>query len=301
LGNWDCIIVGAGPAGLSAAVYMGRFRRRTLVIDSGDGRWSYGQVNENYLGFPRGVSARRLHALGRAQAARFGVVFADATVTAVEPRGTGYHVRYRGGRADARTLIWAAGVRDLWPDFPGVRRLVGKHLFWCIVCDGWRTLGRSVVCLGNTEKAVGTVLQFLTYTRDITLVVDGGSRLGSRCHRKLAEAGIPIRVGPVRRVKAGEHGIEQIVLPDGSTLRADYMFSLYGSEPRTELLAEIPVARTRAGYVCVDDKSRTSLPTFFAAGDVSAKHSHQVAAAVQEGSAAAMAANHVLYPPLQRL
>ena len=109
------------------------------------------------------------------------------------------------------------------------------------------------------------------------------------------------RVGPVRRVAVTEKGIREIVLADRSTLRADYIFSLYGSQPRTELLAQIPVARTRAGYVCVDDKSRTSLPTFFAAGDVRAKHSHQVAAAVQEGSAAAMAANHVLYPPLQRL
>src|SRR6188508_1779275 len=153
LKTWDCIIVGAGPAGLSAAVYMGRFRRRTLVLDSGDGRWSYGQVNENYLGFPRGVSARRLHALGRAQAERFGVVIRDAAVTAVAPRGAGYHVRYHGGQAEARTLIWAAGVRDLWPSFPGVRRLVGKHLFWCIVCDGWRTLGKRVVVLGNTDKA----------------------------------------------------------------------------------------------------------------------------------------------------
>src|SRR3954465_11075733 len=80
---WECVIVGAGPAGLSAAVYMGRFRRRTLVLDCGDGRWSYGQHNDNYLGSPSGASAVRLRALGRAQAARFGVAFEDAEVTGV--------------------------------------------------------------------------------------------------------------------------------------------------------------------------------------------------------------------------
>ena len=299
--NWDCIIVGGGPAGLSAAVYMGRFRRRTLVLDCADGRWAYGQRNENYLGFPRGVSARRLHALGRAQAERFGVVFRDVTVTRVEPRGTGYRVHYRGGQADARTLIWAAGVRDLWPDFPGVRRLVGKRLFWCIVCDGWRTLGRPIVLLGNTEKAVGTALQFLTYTRDLTFVADPGARLSTRCHRKLEEAGIPVRTGPVRRVAVRERGLAQVVLADRSALRVDYIFSLYGSEPRTELLRDIPVARSRSGYVRIDDKNRTNVPTFFAAGDVSDKFGHQVATAVHEGAAAAMSANHVLYPERQRL
>ena len=203
---WDCVIVGAGPAGLSAAVYMGRFRRSTLVLDSQDGRWSYGQVNDNYLGFPGGVRARRLHALGRAQAERFGVTFQDALVTGIAEQAGGYRIEYRGGEAEARTVIWAAGVRDRWPAFPGVRRLVGKHLFWCIVCDGWRTLGRSVLLLGNTEKAVGTALQFLTYTRDLTFVMDPGPKLNARCRQKLGSAGIPVRCGQVKRVQASDTG-----------------------------------------------------------------------------------------------
>jgi thioredoxin reductase (NADPH) len=298
--TWDCVIVGAGPAGLSAAVYMGRFRRSTLVLDSGDGRWSYGQVTDNYLGFPGGVRARRLHTLGRAQASRFGVIFRDALVTRVEARASGYRIHHRGGAATARTVIWAAGVRDLWPDFPGVRRLVGKRLVWCIVCDGWRTRDRSVVLLGNTEKAVSTALQFLTYTRELTFVTDR-PRFSARCRRKLDEAGVRVQRGRIRRVAAGEHGIERVVLDDRSELKPDYIFSLYGSEPRTELLRALPVALTHSGYVRIDDKCRTNVPTFFAAGDVSDKHGHQVAAAVHEGAAAAMSANHVLYPPLQRL
>ena len=298
---WDCIIVGAGPAGLSAAVYMGRFRRATLVLDCADGRWSYGQVNENYLGFPRGVSARRLHALGRAQAERFGVAFRDGMVTRIEARGAGYRVHYGGGHGDARTVIWAAGVRDLWPEFPGARRLVGKRLFWCIVCDGWRTLGRSVLLLGNSEKGVGTALQFLTYTRDLTFVNAHGSRLSARCHRKLEEAGIAVHRGGIQRVVAREDAIDRVVLDDRTELRPEYIFSLYGSEPRTELLRGLPVARSPSGHVRIDDKNRTNVPTFFAAGDVSDKFGHQVATAVHEGATAAMSANHVLYPPLQRL
>ena len=298
--TWDCIIVGAGPAGLSAAVYMGRFRRTTLVLDASDGRWSYGQVNENYLGFPGGVRARKLHALGRAQAERFGVTFRETLVTRIEANGAGYVVHHRGGHAAARTVIWAAGVRDLWPDFPGVRKLVGKSLFWCIVCDGWRTQGKRVLLLGNTEKAVGTALQFLTYTRDVTFLV-GAASLSARCHRKLDEVRIPVRRGTVKRVSAGLDGIERVVLDDGTEMKPDLIFSLYGSEPRTELLRGLPVVLTRGGHVRIDEKNKTSLPAFFAAGDVSDKHGHQVATAVHEGAAAAMSANHVLYPPLQRL
>src|SRR5258708_27628694 len=91
-GPWECVIVGAGPAGLSAAVYMGRFKRRTLVLDCGDGRWSYGQVNQNYLGFPRGVTGIRLHNLGRKQAERFGVVFKDSEVTKVQHDKRGFRL-----------------------------------------------------------------------------------------------------------------------------------------------------------------------------------------------------------------
>ena len=293
--------MGAGPAGLSAAVYMGRFRRSTLVLDAGDGRWSYGQVNDNYLGFPRGVRARRLHALGRVQAERFGVEFKSACVTRIAARRSGYALRYDGGQVEARTVIWATGVHDNWPDFPGVRRLVGHHLFWCIVCDGWRTRDRSVLVLGSRQRAVSTALQFLTYTRTLTFLADPSSRLSARCHRKLGEGGIAFRKGRIRRVEVSESGIERVLLDDGSALRADYIFSLYGSEPRTELLRALPGVLAPTGHVRTDEKNRTVLPTLFAAGDVTDKHSHQVVAAVHEGAAAAMAANHVLYPPLQRL
>ena len=163
-----------------------------------------------------------------------------------------------------------------------------------------RTLGRSVLLLGNTEKAVGTTLQFLTYTRDLTFVSDR-PRFSARCHRKLAEAAIPFRRGRIKRVAMQDGGIERVILDDRTELRPDYIFSLYGSEPRTELLRSLPVSLTASGHVRTDEKSRTSLPNFFAAGDVNDKHGHQVAAAVHEGATAAMSANHVLYPPLQRL
>jgi len=302
-GPWECVIVGAGPAGLSAAVYMGRFRRRTLVLDCGDGRWSYGQINHNYLGFPAGVSAIRLHELGRAQAERFGVTFQDAEVTKVGKDRQGFRLTTTKGPRRARTLIWAAGVHDRWPDFERARRLVGKHLFWCIVCDGWRTRDLRLLVLGDTDKAVGTTLQFLTYTGRVTLLSDSthGRRLSSRARAKLTQCGIAHTEGRVRKVIAAKDRVGRVVLDDGRALEADILFSLYGSTPRTELLRALPVALDRNGHVRIDDKNRTNLPAFFAAGDVDGKHSHQVISAAAEGAMAAQDANHVLYPAVQRL
>jgi thioredoxin reductase (NADPH) len=301
-GTWDCAIVGGGPAGLSAAVYMGRFRRRTVVVDAGDGRWSYGQRNDNYLGFPAGVSARRLRDLGRDQAGRFGVAFREATVTRVDRDRAGYRLATTGGPLRARTVIWAAGVRDRWPEFPGVLRLVGRRLFWCIVCDGWRTFERRVLLLGNSDQAAKTVLQFLTYTRKLTLLVDpAAGRLSAAAARKLETEGVAVRGGRIRHARLAGDGLAPVRLEDGTTVQADYIFSLFGSSPRTELLPLIGIALARNGHVRTDDKNRTNVPTFFAAGDVNDKHSHQVATAVAEGAQAAQAANFMLYPACQIL
>jgi thioredoxin reductase (NADPH) len=294
--------VGAGPAGLSAAVYMGRFKRRTLVLDCGDGRWSYGQINQNYLGFPAGVRGTRLHELGRKQAERFGVVFKDDQVTSLRHDARGFHLKTGRAVHRARTVIWAAGVRDRWPEFANARKLVGRQLFWCIVCDGWRTRDQRLLVLGHTDGAVRTTLQFLTYTRRVTFLCDRlQGRPTSKARAKLAQAGVDYVEGRVRRVVVEKDCVRRVVLDDDRALEADILFSLYGSNPRTDLLRDLPVGLARNGHIRIDDKNRTTLAGFFAAGDVDNKHSHQVISAAAEGAMAAQAANHILYPPAQRL
>jgi thioredoxin reductase (NADPH) len=301
-GRWDCIIVGGGPAGLSAAIYMGRFRRRTLVVDAGDGRWSYGQVNQNYLGFPNGVGAQRLHSLGRAQAERFGVYFRAATVTGVRATGDGYRLRAGGRTLRARTVVWATGVLDHWPDFAGARRLVGRRLFWCLICDGWRTWRRPVLLLGNDDSAARTALQFLTYTRELTLLVDPArARLSSLSQRKLAARGVEVLRGTVKSVRAPRGDCLAVRLDDGRRLRPSYIFSLLGHTARSDELRHLGLALTPRGHVRVDEDGRTRLPALFAAGDVTDKHTHQVVSAAHEGAVAAQAANQMLYPAAQRL
>jgi thioredoxin reductase (NADPH) len=299
---WDCVVVGAGPAGLSAAIYMGRFRRRTLVVDNGDGRWAYGQVNQNYLGFPAGVGARRLHRLGTEQARRFGVCFRAARVTQVVAEAEAFRLRADGRTLRARTVIWASGVQDHWPDFPGARGLVGRRLFWCIVCDGWRTFDRPLLLLGQDDQAASTALKFLVYTSDITVLVDPArARLSSKARRKLIDQGLKVLPGRIARVRVPPGGCLQVRLEDGRRLRPAYLFSLLGHAPRTEPLRDLGVGLGRLGHVRVNEKCQTARLRFFAAGDVTDHHAHQVVCAAHEGATAAMAANHALYPPSQKL
>ena len=298
---WDCVVVGGGPAGLSAAVYMGRFLRRTLVVDDEQGRWTYGQTNDNYLGFPNGVSARRLQSLGSAQARRFGVSFRKATVTQVNAEDGRFRLDTTRGVLVARTVIWAAGVQDIWPECDSARTLVGKRMYWCIVCDGWRTLDRSVLLLGDTEAAARTALQFLTYTSRLTFLVDArSSRLTGRARARLASEGIAVRTGCLRKARERDGAVE-VTFDDGSRERIDYIFSLLGSRPRTAGLEALKLRRSQKGNVATDDKGRTNVPGFLAAGDVTDRHAHQVASAVHEGAEAAQAANSLLYPPRQRM
>jgi thioredoxin reductase (NADPH) len=299
---WDCLIVGGGPAGLSAAIYMGRFRRSTLVIDDAQGRWTYGQRTENYLGFPRGVSSRRLQALGKAQARRFGVEFEAATVERVDAGPRGFRLRTTAGNRRARTVVWAAGVEDRWPSFPGARGLVGRRLFWCLVCDGWRTRDRALLLLGDSAPDARTALQFLTYTSRITFLVDpDGRRLSRVLRARLEAAGISVLEGKLRSARKLASEALGVHLDGGRRLEADYIFSLLGHTVKTGPIRGLALSFSPLGHVRLDAKHRSGLSGFYAAGDVTDGHSHQVASAVHDGASAAQVANFDLYPPCQRL
>ena len=122
--------------------------------------------------------------------------FQAATVTRIRATPDGFVLRTGDRLLRARTVVWATGVQDHWPEFAGVRRLVGQRLFWCLVCDGWRTWRRRVLVLGNDDAAARTTLQFLTYTRDLTLLVDPRrARLSRVSREKLAARGVTVLSG----------------------------------------------------------------------------------------------------------
>lgn len=298
---YDCLIIGGGPAGLSAAIYMGRFLRNVLVLDEGRGRSTFAQVNDNYLGFPDGISARELRDLGRQQAQRFGAQFLHCRVDRMRKGPSGLIASTDAGVYSGKTVILCTGVQDVWPSIPCIYDYVGKSLFWCIVCDGFRAAGKRVVLFGNDDEAATTACQFLAYTDKVTFITAPGQTNCSdekvkemRCHKIELIEGVP------EAVEGPPDDIQSVVLADGRHVAADIMFSLLGCRPNNRLALQLGLECSRGGYVKVDEEGYTSVPGVFAAGDLSRMHTHQVVAAAAEGAEAAQTCNYWLYSSFQR-
>lgn len=300
---YDALIIGGGPAGLSAAVYLGRFTRRVLVMDAGAGRSSFAQVNENYLGFPDGVTTKELRELGRRQAERFGVEFKEGSVERIEEIEDGFRAFTTVGDYETKTLLFATGVTDVWPRFPDVQNWVGKQVFWCITCDGYRTLGKTVVCFGNSDDAAVTVQQMKLFTDNLTLVTDPDlTRFCDETLTDLALNRISVIYARPASLELDDMGemITGVCLDDGTRLPCDMIFSLLGVRPNTALAREMGVELDDAGYIVNDEEGYASIGGVFAAGDLTQMYTQQVASAVHSGAEAAQTMNYYLYARHQR-
>jgi thioredoxin reductase (NADPH) len=297
---FDTIVVGGGPAGLSAAIYLARYNRTVLVIDAGEGRSTSHETNENYLGFPGGIPSRELRARGCKQAKRFGAEFVAGCVTSVRSDNPGFVVRAGRRVFRSRTMIVATGVVDRFPAIDEIEKYVGKSLFWCITCDGWKTRGKRIVVVGNTDEAATTALQFLNFTGRVTMLTNEDRiRISAKKQRDLANAKIAVIGGKVKSIVAQGDKMQALETTNGNELRFDMMFSSLGSDPHIELARKLRLT-LEAGYIKTDLEQRTSRTRIYAAGDVTKAFAHQIATAVHEGATAAQSANHDLYERAQR-
>lgn len=299
---YDCLVIGAGPAGLSAAIYLGRFNRSVLVVDKHTGRSSYAQINENYLGFPEGIPARELRKLGKQQAKKFGATFVTDEILQLTKQKDTFVAQGRDTYY-GKTVILATGVVDLFPLFPQMKQYVGKSLFWCITCDGYKARNKRVIIVGHNDEAIVTCLQFLSYTPELTFLLNCDieqSSISEGRKQQLKDHSIPFIEGVIKRVSGGNGYLKEVILHDGRTLSIDLIFNQQGAVPNSVLAQEIGVRRNEKGYIHIDTEQRTNISFVYAAGDVTNDYSHQIATAVHEGSMAAQAANYDLYQSYQR-
>ncbi len=306
--TYDCAIVGAGPAGLSAAVYMGRMRRSVIVIDNKEGRSNWHQVNRNYLGFLDGIHATALREVGREQAEQYGALFLDACVHDVRMEGEDrrrlFYLSTADGHDDivARTLILATGVGDSFPEFEGSDDCIGKSIFWCIICDGYETIGKNVLVLGSGDRAAALALQLRVFTDRITL----------------APWKAPLHIKPNRLIDLRDHGVKvytslaqsfncaphkqlaSVTLEDLTEVPLDVVFVTQHIQPTTQLAEKLGVMHDEHGFIVTDVEQCTNIEGVYAAGDVTRLFNHQVTSAVHEGGMAAAAANYCLYEDWQK-
>src|SRR4051794_31694722 len=268
---FDCVIVGGGPAGLSAAVYLGRLRRKVLVIDDKHGRSTWHQVNRNYLGFPNGVHASALRDLGETQCREYGVQFLNARVTDGCCEGDGKERRFRfraGGREySGKTAILAMGVADSFPEFEGSMDCIGKSMFWCIICDGYEAIGKKVVVLGHGDRAAALALQLLVFTDDVTLVAwDEKLDLEEERMEALREHGIQVIDCGCDVYTCGKSGqLNSIRLSDGTEIELDMLFVAQRVEPNTQLAEELRIDVDEHRYIRADAEQLTNVEGVYAA------------------------------------
>jgi thioredoxin reductase (NADPH) len=297
--HYDALIIGGGPAGLSAAVYLARARRSVAVIDCDrPGRSDWKQVNRNYLGFPDGISIVELCERGRQQARVFGAEICDAEVTAIERHDERFRIVCSDGlELWSRGVILATGVTDRWVTFPGYEQFIGRTMHWCIVCDGCEMEGQRVVVAGHDAEAAELAIQMKRFTPDVTFVTNSDTHeLDDERLASLERNGVPMTLGRIVGARASAPGeFAALLLDDGRELPLDHLFSAQGSVPNSALARNLGVELADNGFIRVDAEAKTNLPGVYAAGDVTRLFSHQVVTAAHEGATAASSLDYLLF------
>jgi thioredoxin reductase (NADPH) len=296
---YEILIIGGGPAGLSAALSLARYDRRVAVFDTDQGRSSWPQINHNYLGFPGGVAARRLRALGRQQLGAYPqVALWDQQIEGLEHANEAFIAHGPAGRWQGRAVILCTGVADHYACFAGWEACVGRSLFWCLGCDGYESKGARVVVLGHTNTTALEALQLQRFTDQLTLLTHHDTcAIDAQHQARLARAGIPLLHDRIATVQCTEGQLEALHTASGRRVPLTRLFCLPQMTPRAHLVHALGVHLDAQGYIRVDTEQQTNVAGVFAAGDVTRMHSHQITTAVHEGATAAVAANRYLYPP----
>ncbi|BCA57910.1 NAD(P)/FAD-dependent oxidoreductase [Sphingomonas sp. HMP6] len=291
----DCIIIGAGPAGLTAAIYLARFHLKIRLFDNGSSRAALIPRTNNHAGYPDGIPGVDLLLLMRRQAERFGAVREEAQVDAIEPVSGGFRVHVGDKVAQARTVLLATGVVNNRPDMPDDvhdEALARGLLRYCPICDGYEVTDKRVGVIGTGDHGMREALFLRGFTKDVTLIAPGAAHdLNDACRAKLEEAGIAHLDGPCSSIAI-----------DGDVLRIetaggpqcfDSVYPALGSVIRSELAVAAGARATAEGCLEVDDHQRTSIPGLFAAGDV-VKGLDQISHAMGEAGVASTAIRNLL-------
>ncbi|TWI50933.1 thioredoxin reductase (NADPH) [Pseudomonas duriflava] len=265
----DCVIVGAGPAGLTSAIYLARFHRTILVIDSGASRAALIPLSHNYPGFPPGISGKGLLERLREQARTYGARFEEAHVDDIQQTSNGFEVFYGGRSVIARRVLLATGIEDELPDMPGVYdAIAATSIRLCSICDGYEVNGDNVAVYGEAECAISHAVFLRTFTDRVTVVIHGEPKA---CNEALALAehyDIRLISDSVESIRLlPERGVE-LRTCKGEVHHFDIVYPSLGSRVRSDLAIRLGAETDETGALIVDDHQRTSIPGLYAAGDV---------------------------------
>lgn len=298
----DCLVIGSGPAGLTAAIYLARFRRRVLVLDAGASRAAWIPVSHNVAGYPEGIAGTELLARMRAHAERYGAGIVQGQVERLEPRAEGGFaaVMADGSRHEAGRVLLATGTEDVPPplDLPDRATAVRRGLLrYCPICDAYEVSGRKVALAGVRQCRVHEAMLLRGYTADLTLVTFRDAwTLPEDERATLAEAGIKLVETPASRLVVEDDALV-VHTVDGEWHRFDSLYVAMGLRARSGLATALGAEHDADGALVVDPHQQTTVPGLFAAGDV-VQGLAQISVAMGQAAIAATAVHNGL--PLPR-
>ena len=298
--TYDVLIAGGGPAGLSAALLLGRSLRAVLVCDGGEPRNAASPAAHSFL-TRDGTPPLELRRIGREQLAEYpSVELADAEILEVDSADGRFEATLGDGRhVAARKVILATGVRDELPAIEGLTDLWGGDVFHCPYCHGWEVRDRPLVVLSNgapPEIFWHMVTLIRNWSGDVVVLTDGGDDLGPEDRERLRAMDVGLREEPIARLEHEGGRLTQVVFADGSTLPQGGVFVRPVQRPRNELAIRLGCELNDdaiPGLIRVDPTWQTTVPGVYAVGDV-ATPMQQIAMAVSSGAMAGAMANHAL-------
>jgi len=290
--QYETVVVGGGPAGLNAALVLGRCRRKTLLFDTGQYRNKSSQALHCFMSHD-GIAPENLLSLARQQLEPYeSVQIANAEVSRIERGEGGFLITTGIGAVHAHTVLVATGVVDELPEIRGIRALFGRSVHVCPYCDGWEHRDAPVAAYGKANKGVGLALLLRQWTRDLVLCTNGPGDIEEADRRKLHARGIAIREDRIARLEGVDGCLRNVVFANGQILPRRALFFNTGQHPRSTLLQNLGARYGSQGVEC-DEYGLTSIPGIYVAGDVSRDVQLAIIAAV-EGARAALAINRAL-------
>lgn len=297
---YDCIIIGGGPAGLTCAIFLGRYRRRVLVLDTGRPRNAAARGIHGFLG-QDSIRPAELLQRGRGEAERVGVQFQNAEAISVVRDGDIFVVHCAEDRARARRIVLAYGVRDTLPEIEGIERWYGAGVYHCPDCDGFEVSDQRVAVIGRGRKAAGLALELLLWTDEVTVLTDGAKpRLPPAEKSKLEAEGIEVCEQKIVALVGDDDHLQRITFTEGSDLPVDAVFFAIRTRRSCKLAEALGCEASGNTEIVVDEHRQTSIEGVYAIGDL-VRGSQLVVTAAADGAIAAVAINRSLLPPARRV
>ena len=268
--SYDAAIIGGGPAGLTAAIYLARYRRKLVVFDRGGSRASMIPTSHNHAGYPQGIHGADLLAAMRKQAEQFGAELCAGDVQHISAQGQGWHLTGENIDLTARTVLFATGTVNRYPEIPRAvhdAALAAGKLRYCPVCDAFEAAGQRIAVIGAESHGVAEALFLRTFSDRVTLFTLEQCELHEKDRADLAKAGITWDPRPVGSYDFSGDGV-RLGFADGSHADADTLYPALGSDPNDSLIKQLGLRTAADDTIMTDAHQRLGLNGLYAAGDI---------------------------------